>query len=150
MYKFSDKTVRIWDWVPGSGYVERSDSPLRGHKYQVTCVRISPQGAMLASASVDGTAILWNLQLGVKLYTMVQVNGDAIRVCRWLYCRFSARVTFFNISSADLHLTALFWSQREIMEPCASGIWFTEAWSGNYVFMSTALQERNTLLKAAR
>jgi WD40 repeat protein len=82
VYKFSDKTVRIWDWVPGSGYVERSDSPLRGHKYQVTCVRISPQGAMLASASVDGTAILWNLQLGVKLYTMVQVNGDAIRVCR--------------------------------------------------------------------
>jgi WD40 repeat protein len=38
---------------------------------------------MLASASVDGTAILWNLQLGVKLYTMVQVNGDAIRVCRF-------------------------------------------------------------------
>lgn len=81
-YDNSDKTVRIWEWVRGSGYVERPYSPLRGHKYQVTCVRISPQGAMVASASVDGTAILWNLHSGIKLYTMVQVNGDAIRVCR--------------------------------------------------------------------
>ncbi|XP_044265114.1 WD repeat, SAM and U-box domain-containing protein 1-like isoform X1 [Tribolium madens] len=79
----SDKTIRLWEWVRGSGYVERSYSPLRGHKYQVTCVRISPQGAMLASASVDGTAILWNLHSGIKIYTMVQVNGDAIRVCRF-------------------------------------------------------------------
>ncbi|XP_063919485.1 WD repeat, SAM and U-box domain-containing protein 1-like isoform X2 [Zophobas morio] len=79
----SDKTIRIWDWVPGSGYVQRSDSPLKAHKYQVTCVRISPQGAMFASASVDGTAILWNLHSAVRLYTMVQVNGDAIRVCRF-------------------------------------------------------------------
>lgn len=78
----SDKTIRIWDWTPGEGYMERSISPLLGHKYQVTCVRVSPQGAMLATASVDGTAVLWNLFSGMKLYTMVQVNGDAIRVCR--------------------------------------------------------------------
>ncbi|KAJ8966312.1 hypothetical protein NQ314_003577 [Rhamnusium bicolor] len=79
----SDKTVRIWDWIPGSGYVQRSNSPLKGHKYQVTCVRISPQGSMLASSSVDGTAVLWNLHSCAKLYTMTQVNGDPIRVCRF-------------------------------------------------------------------
>ncbi|KAL1513281.1 hypothetical protein ABEB36_002707 [Hypothenemus hampei] len=77
----SDKTVRIWDWVQGSGYVERPQSPLRVHKYQVTCVRISPQGSMMASSSVDGTTLLWNLHSLMKLYTMAQVNGDAIRVC---------------------------------------------------------------------
>ncbi|XP_019872433.2 WD repeat, SAM and U-box domain-containing protein 1 isoform X2 [Aethina tumida] len=77
----SDKTVRIWDWVPGSGYVQRHLSPLRVHKYQVTCVRVSPQGSLFASASVDGTAVLWNLHFTKKLFTITQVNGDAIRVC---------------------------------------------------------------------
>ncbi|XP_066142356.1 WD repeat, SAM and U-box domain-containing protein 1-like isoform X2 [Euwallacea fornicatus] len=77
----SDKTIRIWDWINGSGYVERQQSPLRAHKYQVTCVRVSPQGSMMASASVDGNALLWNLHSLTKLYTMTQVNGDPIRVC---------------------------------------------------------------------
>ncbi|XP_048523830.1 WD repeat, SAM and U-box domain-containing protein 1 isoform X3 [Dendroctonus ponderosae] len=77
----SDKTVRVWDWISGSGYVERPQSPLRVHKYQVTCVRISPHGSMMASSSVDGTALLWNLHSLTKLHTMTQVNGDAIRVC---------------------------------------------------------------------
>ncbi|XP_030764890.1 WD repeat, SAM and U-box domain-containing protein 1-like isoform X2 [Sitophilus oryzae] len=77
----SDKTIRVWDWIKGSGYVERQNSPLRGHKYQVTCVKISPQGSMMASSSVDGTALLWNLHSLTKLYTMTQVNGDPIRVC---------------------------------------------------------------------
>ncbi|CAG9853569.1 unnamed protein product [Phyllotreta striolata] len=79
----SDKTVRIWDWKAGSGYEERQSSPLKGHKYQVTCVRISPQGSLLASASVDGTAVLWNVHNCSKLYAITQVNGDAIRVCRF-------------------------------------------------------------------
>lgn len=56
---------------------------------------------MLASASVDGTAVLWNLHSTRKLYTMVQVNGDAIRVCRSLKhkqnnsiveCKFSLKI----------------------------------------------------------
>ncbi|KAF2899885.1 hypothetical protein ILUMI_06301, partial [Ignelater luminosus] len=79
----SDKTVRVWKWLPGSGYTENSYSPLRGHKYGVTCVRVSPQGSMLASTSIDGTAVLWNLHSGAKIHTMVQMNGDAIRVCRF-------------------------------------------------------------------
>ncbi|CAH1113976.1 unnamed protein product [Psylliodes chrysocephalus] len=79
----SDKTIRIWDWKVGLGYQERPSSPLRGHKYQVTCVRVSPQGSLLASASVDGTAVLWNIHNCAKLYTITQVNGDAIRVCRF-------------------------------------------------------------------
>ncbi|KAF5304797.1 hypothetical protein FQR65_LT07814 [Abscondita terminalis] len=79
----SDKTVRVWRWLPGSGYVEHSYSPLKGHKYGVTCVRVSPQGSMLASTSIDGTAVLWNLHTGTRIHTMVQMNGDAIRVCRF-------------------------------------------------------------------
>lgn len=43
LYDCSDKTVRAWRWVVGQGFVEESFSPLLGHKYGVTSVRISPQ-----------------------------------------------------------------------------------------------------------
>lgn len=40
----SDKTIRIWKWIAGTGFTEdKTLSPLIGHKYAVTCVRISPQ-----------------------------------------------------------------------------------------------------------
>lgn len=39
----SDKTVRVWRWNIGNGFVEESFSPLLGHKYGVTSVRVSPQ-----------------------------------------------------------------------------------------------------------
>ncbi|KAK9884031.1 hypothetical protein WA026_004964 [Henosepilachna vigintioctopunctata] len=78
-----DKSIRIWDWSPGEGYIERANSPLRDHKYNVTCIQASPQGFMFASASVDGTAILWNVRSLEKIYTMTQVSGDPIRVCRF-------------------------------------------------------------------
>ncbi|KAL3286662.1 hypothetical protein HHI36_001161 [Cryptolaemus montrouzieri] len=77
-----DKSVRVWDWHPGEGYVQRSNSPLKDHKYNVTCIQASPQGFMFASASVDGTAILWNVHSLDKIYTMTQISGDPIRVCR--------------------------------------------------------------------
>ncbi|XP_015610586.1 WD repeat, SAM and U-box domain-containing protein 1 isoform X2 [Cephus cinctus] len=78
-----DKRVRVWEWQRGLGYVEVSYSPLLGHKYGVTCVKVSPQFTMLASASIDGTTQLWNLRSGTKIHTMVQVGGEAVRVCRF-------------------------------------------------------------------
>uniref|UniRef100_A0A182X510 WD_REPEATS_REGION domain-containing protein n=1 Tax=Anopheles quadriannulatus TaxID=34691 RepID=A0A182X510_ANOQN len=39
----SDKTVRVWRWVAGSGYREEPFSPLLGHRYGVTSVRVSPK-----------------------------------------------------------------------------------------------------------
>ena len=40
---FSDKTIRVWKWISGDGFVEEPFSPLKGHKYGVTSVKISPQ-----------------------------------------------------------------------------------------------------------
>lgn len=78
-----DKRVRVWEWQPGNGYVEAYFSPLMGHKYGVTSVKVSPQSTMLASSSIDGTTLLWNLRTGTKIHTMVQVGGEAVRVCRF-------------------------------------------------------------------
>lgn len=44
---FSDKTVRVWRWTAGSGFNEESFSPLLGHKYGVTSVRVSPKVSVI-------------------------------------------------------------------------------------------------------
>ncbi|XP_058827920.1 uncharacterized protein LOC131687848 isoform X2 [Topomyia yanbarensis] len=77
----SDKSVRVWRWIVGSGFCEEPFSPLKGHKYGVTSVRVSPKGAVLASASVDGTVILWNLTTGEETNVLTQEGGEAIRAC---------------------------------------------------------------------
>ncbi|XP_046734061.1 WD repeat, SAM and U-box domain-containing protein 1-like [Diprion similis] len=78
-----DKRVRVWEWQKGLGYVEAPYSPLMGHKYGVTSVKVSPQSTMLASASIDGTTHLWNLRSGARIHTMVQAGGEAVRACRF-------------------------------------------------------------------
>lgn len=100
---FSDKTVRVWDWQSGldGGFIESPNSPLLVHKYGVTYVRVSPQGAMLATASVDGTTVLWSLRPLTRLHTFVQINGDAVRICRYtLNTYFIKRksINFYNSS----------------------------------------------------
>lgn len=39
----SDKTIRVWKWHVGCGFLEESYSPLLGHKYGITSVKVSPQ-----------------------------------------------------------------------------------------------------------
>ncbi|KAK9504366.1 hypothetical protein O3M35_010714 [Rhynocoris fuscipes] len=75
-----DKTVCVYKWKQGLGFVETSYSPLLGHKYSVTCVRFSPLAPMLASASVDGHTLLWNLRTGQCIHSLVQANGNGVRI----------------------------------------------------------------------
>ncbi|XP_055918996.1 uncharacterized WD repeat-containing protein alr3466-like [Eupeodes corollae] len=103
----SDKTIRIWKWEVGLGFVEDSNiSPLLGHKYGVTSVKISPKGGVLASSSVDGTVLLWDISTGQKTNTLYQLNGEAVRSC----C-FSPNGSY--IASADDSGAVCIWGQEK-------------------------------------
>lgn len=102
----SDKTVRVWRWNVGKGFVEEVFSPLLGHKYGVTCVRVSPQGGVLASASVDGTVILWDVNDGSKTNVLSQENGESVR-----QCAFSPDGS--TIVSSDDSGTVCIWGQNK-------------------------------------
>lgn len=74
-----DKKVVICEWKKDLGFVEASYSPLIGHKYSITCVRFS-SSHLLATTSVDGHIILWDIKNGKIIHTLVQANGLGVRV----------------------------------------------------------------------
>lgn len=68
----NDRTVRLWTLDPETGlFVPDKLESLNGHSYGVNCVRYSPFGTIIASASTDGCIILWNSQVITSLYPIV-------------------------------------------------------------------------------
>lgn len=58
----NDCQILLWNVESEDGdlFTTNKLSPLKGHKYGVNCVRFSPFGTIMASASTDGYIILWN------------------------------------------------------------------------------------------
>ena len=44
-------------------FQEKPYSPLDGHKYSINHVEFSPCGRMLASCSLDGSVIIWDIEV---------------------------------------------------------------------------------------
>ena len=60
---FRDKSVRVYKWQVGDSFIEVKYSPLIGHTYAVNSIDFSPFGTKLASASTDGTTIIWDVKV---------------------------------------------------------------------------------------
>merc|ERR1711865_906970 len=71
-----DKTVKLWNTLGECKYTIVED----GHSEWVSCVRfspnnsapviVSPDGSLCASGGKDGTAMLWDLNEGKRLYSL--------------------------------------------------------------------------------
>lgn len=55
----------------------RAQRSLLGHEGAVTDVAFSPDGTRVATASVDGTAIIWDVAKGSEVFTLRQLEGQA-------------------------------------------------------------------------
>ncbi|UXI18082.1 Diacylglycerol kinase beta [Sarcoptes scabiei] len=64
----NDRTVRLWRTFDDSEVLfdPTKLSVLVEHDYGVNCVRYSPFGTIIASASTDGYIILWNSQVDIS------------------------------------------------------------------------------------
>jgi WD40 repeat protein len=69
--------VRLWVRNEEGRFDESESSPMEGHRYGVNQVEFSPNGELLASSSLDGSTILWDVgvsykkkQFGINIYKL--------------------------------------------------------------------------------
>jgi hypothetical protein len=63
--------LRAWSLPDGKNRREFS-----GHKKEITCLAVSPDGRYLASGSKDQDVLLWNLPLGTRIAALEDHPGD--------------------------------------------------------------------------
>jgi len=80
-----DRTARLWDSRTGGELVrlapvEQDGQIVSGHTGSITALSFSPDGLLLATASDDGTAKLWNVAGGTELRTFTGHTGRVTSV----------------------------------------------------------------------
>jgi WD40 repeat protein len=117
----TDGTVKLWKLDPSSTLIDTSVPQkavllrtLKGHKQGVLGVSFSPDGEIVATASVDNTVKLWNSN-GILLTTLTGHRGAVTGVS------FSPDGTF--LVSASMDQTAILWNVKRILntDPLAFG-----------------------------
>ncbi|XP_065199529.1 WD repeat, SAM and U-box domain-containing protein 1-like [Planococcus citri] len=80
----TDKLVRLWHRSSNSNnkFVEFAVSPLNFHQYAVNQVDFSLCGTLLASCSVDGTTVLWNITEYSQIGAVHNVEGG-VKCCKF-------------------------------------------------------------------
>ncbi|KAK7867866.1 hypothetical protein R5R35_008616 [Gryllus longicercus] len=80
-----DKMVRLWVRENAtSRFAEADCSPLEGHRYSVLAAEFAPgPSPQLATCSLDGEALLWDIQAGERADSPLQcAGGGALRTLR--------------------------------------------------------------------
>ncbi|NJN99598.1 MAG: WD40 repeat domain-containing protein [Anaerolineales bacterium] len=71
-----DDTAKVWTIAANGSVARQPEFTLAGHSGDVTAVAVSPgPEALLATASHDGTARLWNLETGEEGLTLAGHSG---------------------------------------------------------------------------
>ncbi len=117
----ADGTVKLWKFdraLSGGGTSDRHKAlllrTLKGHAQGVMAVSFSPDGAIVATASLDNTIKLWNSD-GILLRTLTAHTGLVRKAA------FSPDGT--QLASASADQTAILWNVKRILntDPLAFG-----------------------------
>jgi len=122
-----DREVKVWDLQTCT-----LRTSLSGHTDYVNSVTISPDGSLCASGGKDGTANLWDLNEGKRLYALDA--GDTIHSLvfspnrYWLCAATSSAIKVWDLESkdtvADLKLEAPTGPRKKALTPhCTSLCW---------------------------
>ncbi len=107
-----ENTIILADVATGSPL----GSPLVGHQDTITFLDICPDGKTLASASWDGTIILWDLKSGAQIGEPLSLNPT----CEFNAVAFSPQGDLLAARCGDDHGTISLWdvaSRKLIAEP---------------------------------
>jgi len=79
---------------------------LRGHRYYINTVTVSPDGSLCASGGKDGTAMLWDLAEGKKLYSL-EANETIHALCfspnrYWLCAATDSAIKIWDLESKSI------------------------------------------------
>lgn len=94
-----DKLVKVWELNNSC----KLRTNLAGHTGYLNTVTVSPDGSLCASGGKDGTAMLWDLTEGKKLYTLEA--GDIIHALvfspnrYWLVAATAASIKIWDLES---------------------------------------------------
>jgi guanine nucleotide-binding protein subunit beta-2-like 1 protein len=96
-----DKTVKSWDLL---NYKTNAD--FIGHTGYISCITLSPDGSLCASAGKDGVIILWDLNSNITLYTLnanSEVHALAFSPNRyWLAAATTSGIKIFKLQERTL------------------------------------------------
>ncbi|CAN3361222.1 small ribosomal subunit protein RACK1 [Diutina catenulata] len=96
-----DKTVKSWDLI---NYKTNAD--FIGHTGYISCITLSPDGSLCASAGKDGVIILWDLNSNITLYTLnaaAEVHSLAFSPNRyWLAAATTSGIKIFKLQERTL------------------------------------------------
>ena len=76
--EIDDGLISIWD-ISGANVEQTKLHTLDSHGGDVLDVRFSPDGKLIASANVDGTSRVWNVQPGETPLIRRAHNGQAVK-----------------------------------------------------------------------
>lgn len=121
-----DKTVKVWSLT---NFKLRAD--LVGHTGYLNTVTVSPDGSLCASGGKDGTAMLWDLNEGKRLYSLE--SGSIIHALvfspnrYWLCAATSKSIVIWDLESKAVvaELTPSFdeRGRKALLPYCTSLAW---------------------------
>lgn len=96
-----DRLVKVWNLKNC-----KLNGDLRGHRYYINTVTVSPDGSLCASGGKDGTAMLWDLAEGKKLYSL-EANETIHALCfspnrYWLCAATDSAIKIWDLESKSI------------------------------------------------